>query len=122
MRVNARPHVYACSHLANTASLLLPVSNLTNLLALRASRLSFSRFAALMVLPWLAGLAIEWVVLRRAFGPELQTSSAPIGEPEAIQPLPRFAVAVLALTLVGFAISSVIGVAPVWGQRSLRCS
>jgi arsenical pump membrane protein len=29
---NPRPHVYACSHLANTASLLLPVSNLTNLL------------------------------------------------------------------------------------------
>src|SRR6201999_3034196 len=25
---NPRPHVYACSHLANTASLLLPVSNL----------------------------------------------------------------------------------------------
>jgi Na+/H+ antiporter NhaD/arsenite permease-like protein len=27
-----RPHVYACTHLANSASLLLPVSNLTNLL------------------------------------------------------------------------------------------
>ena len=33
MRTSARPHVYACSHLANSASLLLPVSNLTNLLA-----------------------------------------------------------------------------------------
>jgi arsenical pump membrane protein len=30
MRTSPRPHVYACSHLANTASLLLPVSNLTN--------------------------------------------------------------------------------------------
>jgi arsenical pump membrane protein len=35
LRTNPRPHVYACSHLANTASLLLPVSNLTNLLAFR---------------------------------------------------------------------------------------
>ena len=26
--VRAKPHVYACTHLANTASLLLPVSNL----------------------------------------------------------------------------------------------
>jgi arsenical pump membrane protein len=26
--VRARPHVYACTHLANSASLLLPVSNL----------------------------------------------------------------------------------------------
>ena len=49
-RVGARPrpHVYACAHLANSASLLLPVSNLTNLLAFTASGLSFTRFAALM--------------------------------------------------------------------------
>ncbi len=38
--INPRPHVYACSHLANSASLLLPVSNLTNLLAFHASGLS----------------------------------------------------------------------------------
>jgi arsenical pump membrane protein len=48
--------------LANTASLLLPVSNLTNLLAFDASGLSFARFAALMLLPWLAAIAIEDVV------------------------------------------------------------
>src|SRR6516162_367233 len=29
----AKPYVYGCTHLANSASLLLPVSNLTNLLA-----------------------------------------------------------------------------------------
>ena len=31
LRLRPKPHVYACSHLANSASLLLPVSNLTNL-------------------------------------------------------------------------------------------
>ena len=41
-----KPHVYACAHLANSASLLLPVSNLTNLLAFHASGLSFTRFGA----------------------------------------------------------------------------
>jgi arsenical pump membrane protein len=46
MRTSARPQVYACAHLANSASLLLPVSNLTNLLAFHASRLSFWRLAA----------------------------------------------------------------------------
>ena len=51
--VRPKPHVYACTHLANSASLLLPVSNLTNLLAFSASRLSFGRFARLMALPWL---------------------------------------------------------------------
>src|SRR3954453_7871521 len=57
VRTSPRPHVFACAHLANSASLLLPVSNLTNLLAFRASGLSFTRFGALMALPWLAALA-----------------------------------------------------------------
>ena len=48
-RLDARPSLYACTHLANTASVLLPVSNLTNLLAFRAADVSFAHFAALMV-------------------------------------------------------------------------
>ncbi|HEX3833309.1 MAG TPA: SLC13 family permease [Solirubrobacteraceae bacterium] len=114
LRVSSRPQVYACSHLANTASLLLPVSNLTNLLAFHASRLSFTRFGALMALPWLAGLAIEWIVLTRAFRSELQPTAAQAPAPEAPRPLPRFALVVLALTLVGFAVSSAIRIAPAW--------
>ncbi len=63
-RLHARPkpHVYACTHLANTASLLLPVSNLTNLLAYTASGLSFTRFGALMAIPWLAAIAVEYLI------------------------------------------------------------
>ena len=67
MRARPKPHVYACSHLANSASLLLPVSNLTNLLAFHATELSFARFAALMLLPTIAAVGVEWVVLRRFF-------------------------------------------------------
>ena len=69
LEARARPHVYACTHLANSASLLLPVSNLTNLLAFAASGLAFGRFAALMAVPWLAAIGVEYVgvppVLRR---------------------------------------------------------
>ena len=43
LRAQPRPHVYACTHLANSASLLLPVSNLTNLLAFAARAASPSR-------------------------------------------------------------------------------
>jgi arsenical pump membrane protein len=114
LRVSSRPHVYACSHLANTASLLLPVSNLTNLLAFHASHLSFTRFAALMALPWLVGLAIEWIVLTRAFRPELRMTSTDAPVSGDRRPLPRFPLVVLAFTLAGFAVSSAIGVAPVW--------
>lgn len=114
LRVSARPHVYACSHLANSASLLLPVSNLTNLLAFQASGLSFIRFGALMLVPWLAALLIEWIVLTRAFVGELEGSSTQVLDEAQPRPLPRFALAVVAATLVGFAISSLIGIAPVW--------
>jgi arsenical pump membrane protein len=113
-----RPHVYACSHLANSASLLLPVSNLTNLLAFAACGVSFTRFAALMALPWLVAIAAEWVVLSRVFRDELRQTGEPpddgVGGAAHRPHMPAFALTVIALTLVGFGISSIVGVAPVW--------
>jgi arsenical pump membrane protein len=119
LRTSPRPHVYACSHLANSASLLLPVSNLTNLLAFHASGLSFTRFAGLMALPTAGAVAVEWVVLTRFFALDLgrpRRGGAGAARTDASDrpPLPRFAVAVVALTLLGFAASSALGLAPVW--------
>jgi arsenical pump membrane protein len=119
-----RPHVYACSHLANTASLLLPVSNLTNLLAFHESGLSFTRFGGLMLLPWLLALLVEWLVLSRSFAGELRRpasqrrSDATEPGPTAKAELPVFALAVLALTLAGFVVSSLVGIAPVWAAAA----
>jgi arsenical pump membrane protein len=106
--------VYACSHLANTASLVLPVSNLTNLLAFAACGVSFTRFAALMAFPWLIALAIEWVVLSRVFAADLRQAADPPLTALRRPALPVFAVTVVALTLVGFGLSSLVGIAPVW--------
>jgi arsenical pump membrane protein len=113
MRTSAKPQVYACAHLANSASLLLPVSNLTNLLAFHASGLSFVRFAELMVLPTIAAIGVEWVVFTRFFATDLKRPRH-AGDRPARPELPRFAVAVLACTLAGFAMSSVVEIAPVW--------
>jgi arsenical pump membrane protein len=113
LRANPRPHVYACSHLANTASLLLPVSNLTNLLAFHASGLSFARFGGLMLVPWLVALAVEWLVLSRSFQSDLRRPDVQRAKVEQLD-LPVFALCVLAATLAGFVLSSAIGIAPVW--------
>jgi arsenical pump membrane protein len=115
-RVRPAPPVYACAHLANSGSLLLPVSNLTNLLAFSAAGVSFARFGALMALPWLAALAVEWLVLRRFFAAELRGPSRPRAAPAAREaaPFPAAAAAVVALTLVGFALARPIGVDPAW--------
>ncbi|HEX4035944.1 MAG TPA: ArsB/NhaD family transporter [Solirubrobacteraceae bacterium] len=112
LRADRRPHAYATGHLANSASLLLPISNLTNLLAFHASRLSFARFAALMALPTLAAVAVEWVVLRRWFAAELDQPARRDGDPRV--PMPRAALALLTATLVGFMLSTLVGVAAVW--------
>jgi arsenical pump membrane protein len=107
-----KPHVYACTHLANSASLLLPVSNLTNLLAVAASGLGFLTFATLMALPWLAVVAVEYLILRWFFADDLATPVRP--RPPAPVRAPRFALAVLAATLAGFAASESLGFHPAW--------
>jgi arsenical pump membrane protein len=112
LRLRARPHVYACAHLANSASTLLPVSNLTNLLAFSASGLSFAGFAGLMVLPWLVTLAIELAVFLRFFARDLTGTAAESATP--IPPTPMFALVVLGVTLVGFGVAPLLNVEPVW--------
>lgn len=114
-RLGARPkpHVYACTHLSNTASLLLPVSNLTNLLAFAASGLSFTRFAALMTLPWLVAIATEYVVFRRFFATDLDAGAQAPRTAEQ-RDLPVFAVVTVACTLAGFVLTSVVDVNPAW--------
>ncbi|MFD5511551.1 SLC13 family permease [Streptomyces sp. NPDC127051] len=109
----SRPHVYACTHLSNTASLLLPVSNLTNLLAFAASGLSFTRFGALMALPWLVAIGVEYVVFRRFFATDLDAgSAAPATAPP--REVPLFALATVACTLAGFVVTSAVGIDPAW--------
>jgi arsenical pump membrane protein len=108
--VRARPPVNACTLLANTASLLLPVSNLTNLLAFAASGLSFAGFAALMAVPWLVVIAVEYAVFRRFFAADLNTPAHPV--PPAPPPAPRYPLAVLTATLAGFAAAQPYGVHP----------
>ena len=117
LEVRARPHVYACTHLANSASLLLPVSNLTNLLAFAASGLAFGHFAALMAVPWLAAIGVEYAVFTRFFAADLNVrphSDRAHAEQDGDAGLPVFTVIVVALTLAGFAVASAAGVNPAW--------
>jgi arsenical pump membrane protein len=113
LRSPMRPYAYATAHLANAASLLLPVSNLTNLLAFHIANISFAKFALVMALPWLAAVAAVYMVFRLFFAGDLRLPP----DPEAVGPPPRppvFVLVVVALTLAGFAVSESVGVAPAW--------
>lgn len=101
----------ACVRLANSASLLVPVANLTNLLALPALHLTFARFALLMLPSWLVVLAVEYVVLRATHRRDLGPRPAVDAQPP---PLPTYPMVVVALMLAGFVAASPFGIAPAW--------
>jgi arsenical pump membrane protein len=113
LRAPVRPHAYATAHLANAASLLLPVSNLTNLLAFHVADLSFTKFTLVMALPWVAAVVTVYVVFRLFFGRDLRVEPEPQENGHA-PPMPVFALVVVALTLAGFVIAEAAGVAPAW--------
>lgn len=102
--------------LANGASLLLPVANLTNLLALDQLGLSFPAFAARMALPTLAAATVITI------GCRYLTPDRPAARPTPDRPaiaadgVDRVAAsmvgAALAVLLVAFVAASVVGVDP----------
>lgn len=117
LQVSGAPPVYAAAHLSNTASLLLPVSNLTNLLAFHASGLTFVGFAGLMAGPWVAAIAVEYVVFRWVFRDDLapsHDSPAAGRESGATEPAPTASLILLGAVLVAVFGSSAFGVEPVW--------
>jgi arsenical pump membrane protein len=114
-----RPGAYACLRLANSGSLLLPVSNLTNLLAMPHLGLTFGGFAARMALPLMAVLVVEYAGLRLLFRADLsRTPDLPhtghAGRPLARSGAREIAVptGVVALMLAGFAVLGPLGVEP----------
>ncbi|WP_186628301.1 SLC13 family permease [Rhodococcus sp. BP22] len=112
LRMPARPHSYATAHLSNSASTLLPVSNLTNLLVFSATGLTFAHFAALMALPWIVAIVIEGAVFWMFFRKDLVRTEAVDPTPEVAAPIGTLVV--LGITLVGFGVSGVVGIEPFW--------
>jgi arsenical pump membrane protein len=109
-----RPVVYACARLANSGSLLLPVSNLTNLLALPSlPSVSFMGFATLMAPVWAAVIVVEYVGHRVYFARDLTRSPEP-GSAYPDVHLPAVPLVVVGVMLVAFAALSPLGVAPAW--------
>jgi arsenical pump membrane protein len=106
------PGTYACLRMANSASLLLPVSNLTNLLALPHLDLTFTGFAIRMAPVLLVVLVVEYVGLRLLFRDRLR--AVPAGDDEEDRAVPIFPVVVVVAMLVGFAVVSPFGGQPWW--------
>src|SRR3954465_6271638 len=111
------PGTYACLRMANSASLLLPVSNLTNLLALPHLDLDFVGFADRMAPVLLVVLVVEYAGLRLLFRRDLEAPQRDHGELTG-PPVPVVPVVVVALMLVGFAVLSHWDAPPAWASTA----
>jgi len=118
MGTSSRPGAYACLRMANSASLLLPVSNLTNLLAMPHLDLTFGGFAVVMAPVLVVVLVVEYAVLRRLFRADLARSEVPEQVPLA-PVVPRVPLVAVIVMLVGFAALSPFGVEPFWVSGSV---
>jgi arsenical pump membrane protein len=115
----AKAFVVLCALLSNVASLLLPVSNLTNLLLVHLTGASFAGFLLVQLLPQAAVLAVLWVGLAFNYRREIPArfDIAALPEPDSVVPDRMFfraALAVLSAVLVGYFIASQLGL-PVYG-------
>jgi arsenical pump membrane protein len=75
--VPTEPGAFACLRMANSASLLLPVSNLTNLLALPHLHVTFTGFALRMAPALAVVLVVEYVEGLRGVGLRVATEPVP---------------------------------------------
>ena len=91
LKVPAAPYVVLCAFVANVGSLLLPISNLTNLLFADAFRQTFAAFAARMIVPQLVALVATYAILRWHFRRDLPSrfEGESLPEPASVSPESR---------------------------------
>jgi len=95
---------FAAVRLTNTGSTLLPVSNLTNLLAFGATGLGFLEFTAAMLPVWVVGVMGEYAVLRWWFRAELHAAKPTVAHD--VPAVPLFPASVLIVVLLALAVGT----------------
>lgn len=127
-QTNEAPFLYLAVFLSNGASLLLPGSNLTNLIVLGTHHESGSSFASAMALPWLAAVVAVSAVVAIAWHRSLVRAGDRVVEPAPVRIGPGLAgvaaavVAMLVLPPAGQAVVAVVAgaVAAAWSVARRR--
>jgi arsenical pump membrane protein len=117
LRIPSAPYVVLCAFVANVGSLLLPISNLTNILFADSFHLTFAAFAARMLAPQLVALISTYALIRWRFRREISASFAveSLPEPKSIVPHRAYfivCVTVLVVVLVGYFLAPLVGIEP----------
>lgn len=111
LKLNALPYVFACAFIANTASMLLPVSNPVNLLAVQKFGLTLGEYFKFLLLPSLVVIAINVGLFGIIFRKVISVISVD-GLPEESIKVDAFFLAVsigLGLIAIGYILVSIYG-------------
>lgn len=99
------------AQMSNASSLLLPVSNLTNLMVFPATGLTFAAFAVRMAPATAAAIgAVTWAGMRNL--PDRSDAPGAASPTGALDGFGRFVLGGLGLLLVGFVLGSSVGIEP----------
>jgi arsenical pump membrane protein len=117
LKLPAAPYVVLCAFVANVGSLVLPVSNLTNILFADAFHMTFGAFAARMIAPQLMALITSYALLRWHFRRELPNHFDGESLPDPASMVPNRAyflvcVTVLVVVLAGYFLAPLVGLEP----------
>jgi arsenical pump membrane protein len=116
LKLKAQPFVIACAFVSNTGSLLLPVSNLSNLLFQNAFNISFVSFTMHMAAVQVIAIALNYWIFVLLFRQSLPKSYEQ-NLPEAKSVIKdtiyfRVALLVLVLVLIGYFVGSQVHLQP----------
>lgn len=117
LNLKATAFLVACVFVSNTGSLLLPISNLTNLLFQSAFHYDFARFTLLMILPQIFALIANYLLLlfvfRKSLPGNFDVSQLP--EPKSVvkdSPYFRASLIVFLLVMIGYFAGSIFHIQP----------
>ncbi|MDR3615232.1 MAG: ArsB/NhaD family transporter [Candidatus Obscuribacterales bacterium] len=119
LNLKAYPFLIACAFVANTGSLLFPVSNLTNLLFQEAFHYSFFSFTLFMLVPQLVALALNYWLFKFLFRSSIPKTFDKSLLPDALSAVPdrlffNGAVLIVAVVIVGYFVASLYRIHPVF--------
>jgi arsenical pump membrane protein len=117
LKLPAAPYIVLCALVANVGSLLLPISNLTNILFADAFHQTFVAFAARMVAPQIIALATTYALLRWQFRRQIGERFGSVSLPDPASVVPNRAyflscVSVLIVVLIGYFLAPLLGIEP----------
>jgi len=111
LRLNPLPYVFACAFIANAASVILPVSNPVNLLAVDRFGLTLPEYLKFLLVPALLAVLVNVVFLLIFFRKEASSRfmAHDMEEPFKVDGFFLFVCSGLALTAAAYLVSSLYG-------------